>query len=453
MTTQNPLPPVKLKKSWWRRLLKWTMRVVIVIVVLGIAAYASTHYWASRTIHNEIARIRAAGEPLTFADLDALTPKVERAQDAGPFYTAAAELAIADFEVNEANCDALFRHKAVAVPVEILGRARRSIEQNRLALELLDRGSALGGCNSDIQLQLGFEAAFPHMGKARCLCNVASLRTRVLALDGQGDQAIESVISALGLLRTMDRQPVLLGALVQTAMLGRGCDDARFVLEKGHPTDAGLQKLGEAMRRMHLIQPRQMFIAERVFFLEITRDAISMGPGRNRAETDTEGPAFPNAMWSSLGIAGRVIAAKSLPNHARLISAASGEWPEVLTAVEKDTTKSASWWDKVISPSLVNAMVLQGRQLSVYRATLIAIEIERFRLSHGGQLPDSLAQLSSGGDLAKDPFTGKSLLYVKTADGYCVFSAGRGQPEDGGGDRDKDPVAWSKRWGMHIRIR
>ena len=55
--------------------------------------------------------------------------------------------------------------------------------------------------------------------------------------------------------------------------------------------------------------------------------------------------------------------------------------------------------------------------------------------------------------IPKDPFTGSALLYVKTSDGYCVFSAGRGHPEDDTRhiDREKDPIAWSERWGIHIR--
>ena len=59
MTTQNtgihPTNPL------WRRLLKWALRAAAVTVVLGIAAYASANYWAAKTIHAEIARIRAAG--------------------------------------------------------------------------------------------------------------------------------------------------------------------------------------------------------------------------------------------------------------------------------------------------------------------------------------------------------------------------------------------------------
>ena len=144
--------------------------------------------------------------------------------------------------------------------------------------------------------------------------------------------------------------------------------------------------------------------------------------------------------------------AKGLPTYARYIDAASGDWPAIITAVQAVADKPASVWDQISGPSFTTAMVYHGRGLSTYRSTLIAIQIERFRLAHAGQLPDSFAQLPNANDFPKDSFTGNALLYVKTPDGYCVFSAGRGHPEDSKVNRDKDPVEWSRRWGTHIRI-
>jgi hypothetical protein len=436
--------PDKPKRSFWRRFAIGTMRAVVVLAVLGLAAYAITSYWAARSIRREVARIRAAGEPTTFAELDARMAPVDRAQDAGPWYTAAAELTDLSFEADNAN-HALFDRKTTEVPADVLERARRSLEQNRIALDLLDRGSALPGCNYDIQLRFGFEPALPRMSMMRSLLDVASLRTRVLALDGQGDRAADSAISALGVLRTMDREPVLLSTLVKTAMLDHYGNDLRYVLERGHPSDAALLKLGDAMRRAHVIGPREMFVAERVFFLEIVRNAISMGTG----EVQPDGASVPPKMWSSLGISGRITAARGLSNYVRRLRAAGDDWPGMFHAIQLDTSDSARLWEE----DTARSMVLLAKQISVYRSAIAAIEVERFRRAHGGQLPDSLSQLPNADELPGDPFTGRPLMYIKTADGYCVFSAGRGHPEDSNVDRDKDPITWSERWGIHIGVR
>jgi len=191
-----------------------------------------------------------------------------------------------------------------------------------------------------------------------------------------------------------------------------------------------------------------MFIAERVYYLEITRDFIAMGPRNHPEDPGGESLSELSArqMWSSLGLAGRIRTARSLPGYVRMIDAASGDWPSIFASIEKEGDKPTSMWG-----ATAKAMVMGAYQISSYRSTLIAIHIERFRLAHAGQLPDALAQLPNASDLPRDPFTGKALLYVKTPDGYCVFSAGRGHPEDSSVDREQDPVEWSRRWGTHIR--
>ncbi len=456
--SNGPAPSVKPKKPLWRRLLKWTIRSAILLIVLGIAVYASISYWAANAIHKEVARIRAAGEPLTFTDLNQLTPQVaERDQDAGPFYGAAGELVNVDYEngdANNANYDVFFSHKPIPAPVppEALAWAHRGLDQNRIVLDLIDRGSALSGCSWDIQLQYGLAVYFTHIGKPRALLNAASLRTRVLAVEGHGDDAVQSVVSSLGLLRMMDRQPVLIDALVQIAMLTRTCQDAAIALDAGHPSDAALQKLDEALRRAHLVTPRQMFLAERVYYLETMRYVIANS--RNVDPEGGDGPAIPEReSWMQLGITGRVWVAKGLPIYARYIAAASGDWPGIITAMQRIADQPSSIWDEITGPSFAHTMVNYARSLSTYRSTLIALQIERFRRTHGGQLPDSLAQLPGAADFPNDPFTGNAFLYVKTPDGYCVFSAGRGNPKDDTRniDREKDPVGWAERWGTHIR--
>lgn len=448
-----PAPPLP-RKPWWRLMLKWTWRVALVLVVLGVAAYAVLDYRAARAIHNEITRIRAAGEPLTFGDLGSLLPRVKRDQDAGPYYAAATELAIDDFGIPDPNYNAFYGRQAPAVSPEILAQAHHSLEQNRLALELLDRGSALPGCNADIQLDCGIQVALPHLRKVRGLLDVASLRSRVLAYDGQGDRAVKSIISALGLLRIVERQPVLIDSMVYTWILARVSDDTRFLLDKGHPTDAALQKLDVALRSLCLLQPRQIILAERVYMLEIMRDIITLGSRTNADEPN--GPSLPERqiMRSSLGLrlGGRIMTANSLPDYARFINAASGDWPVVINVLQLETNKPASHLASIRRESWLRAIVMAARQVSNYRSSQIAVRIEHFRLAHGGQLPDSLAQLPNSSDLPKDPFTGNDLLYVKIPDGYCIFSAGRGNPEDSNVDREKDPVAWSRRFGIHIRL-
>ena len=224
----------KPRRPLWRRILKWTLRVAIVFAVLLVVVWSLWNFRASRSLRNEIARIRAAGEPLTFADLTASLPKVDRADDAGPYYTAAlALLGEPDYDrINflREHLDTLIEQRTVP-PAELLADVQNLLEENRLALEMLDRASVMPGCNYDIGLEYGISLCLSRLQPARSLTEMVSVRTRFLALQGQSDQAVESAISSLRMLRIFDRQPILICHLMKVACLSRTALDIPAVLE------------------------------------------------------------------------------------------------------------------------------------------------------------------------------------------------------------------------------
>jgi hypothetical protein len=72
--------------------------------------------------------------------------------------------------------------------------------------------------------------------------------------------------------------------------------------------------------------------------------------------------------------------------------------------------------------------------LAALRALRIVVAIERYRRDHGDQMPaDVDALVPAYLDSAPiDPFTGKSLRYVREADGYVAYSVGPNRQDDGG---------------------
>ena len=453
----SPASPKKAKKPLWRRMLKWSIRALVVLVVLGLTTYAGVYYWAAKTINGQISQIRAAGEPLTFDDLVALAPKVERSQDAGPYYLAAAELVDTAYQYNDsqqfddAHWSVFFdlSHPAVKISPDDLAWAHRAVELNRLPLDLVDRGSALPGCGADIRLRHGIAVALSRLARLRELLDECSLRTRVLAAQGQTGPAIASLQSSAGLLRVLDHQPIVLDYLVQVAMQCRICDDARFILERPR-SEADLQKLEEALKQVHVAEPRRVFLAERVYAMERMRNLIAHGTPATPEDSNL--PTLPERQtWAEFGMTGRLMVAYALPIYVRYIDVASKDWPELIPAIQDIADKPNSIWDKIDSPSLTRSIILSARSMACYRSTLVALRIEIYRLAHNGQLPQNIEQLPDFSGLPTDPFTGRPLMYLTVPDGYCIFSAGRGNPNDDSTNRDADPIKWSSRWGIHIR--
>ncbi len=84
-------------------------------------------------------------------------------------------------------------------------------------------------------------------------------------------------------------------------------------------------------------------------------------------------------------------------------------------------------------PSLSRAHLIDLRAQASLRTAVAALAIERHRQAHGG-LPESLDQLVPDylDAVPTDPFTGDPMKYVKSADGYTVYSVGDDLTDDGG---------------------
>ncbi len=439
--------PPQTRQPLWRRALKWTVRIVIVLVVLGVAAYAIGNYWAAKSIRDQVAAIRAAGQPVTFADLDALAPKVAPAQDSGPYYAAALAL-VRDVEEPWLPAYDQAITSGQATPA-VLDEAQRRVDNNRLALDMLDRGSKLSGCNYDMELRYGIAVVLHRLGTSRTLAKAASLRTRLLALQGRGDEAAESVISSLGMLRMFDRQPILIAALVKIVCAGLFCDDVKAILDHGHLSAQSLQALESALSRVEQsMDMRSMFLAERVYYLEVTRNIVGGSRELQSANvSETNYPQLPGAPPSSVPL--RIIVAQSLPVYGRFIEAAARGWPGMLDAAKViDAVRlRMDFFGRLVAPAFTRSVTTAARLEAQLRSAIVAARIERYRLATG-RLPDSLQQLPDAQTLPADPFTGGPLIYRKTADGYCVYGLDEDRRDAGGENLNQR----GPNWGIAVQV-
>ena len=71
------------------------------------------------------------------------------------------------------------------------------------------------------------------------------------------------------------------------------------------------------------------------------------------------------------------------------------------------------------------------------RVTRTALAVERWRLAHDAQVPDSLTELVPDvlPTVPIDPFDGRSLRYKKLTPGYVVYSVGSDFVDDGGKEK------------------
>lgn len=451
----------KPKKPLWRRILKWGIRVALVLVVLMVVLWSSWNWLAARSLRNEIERIQAAGEPVTFRDLKAPLAKVDRASDAGPLYRAARELLRRRYSDEAMAIEEGFDQAVTdrALPSqELLARAVEILKQNRTALELLDEGGNLSGCDYDLGLDYGISVVLSRLNPARTIAKMNSLRTKFLAFQGRGDEASRSAVSSLRMLRMFDRQPIMICHMVKIACLAIATDDIPVILEFGQPSAEAMQELGNALRQAgQSINLKRVLIAERVYTLEVMRNLIS-SLRRLNANAGTR-PLISETWPSSFATTpiARSLAAKLLRSQARLIEAADTDWPNLLEAVKRSRPQGRSWspfdvFARISEPAIQHAIIQTGRCIATTRSALVAVMIERYRRLKGSA-PDTLEELASALDtkIPIDPFTGKSLIYRQASDGYKVYGLGEDRTDDDGNLFGPDTKGSD--WGVQIRAR
>jgi hypothetical protein len=103
-------------------------------------------------------------------------------------------------------------------------------------------------------------------------------------------------------------------------------------------------------------------------------------------------------------------------------------------------TKDRISFLSISEPQIGTTMASEADIVAQIRATRTAIAIERWRLAHNGNVPDSLADLAPDflPAVTKDPFDEQPLRYKKLARGYVVYSIGSDFTDDGGKERPAD---------------
>ncbi|NQU76770.1 MAG: hypothetical protein HQ546_10710 [Planctomycetes bacterium] len=456
--TQQPIKPSckpKVGKSLWRRLLKWTFRVIVVLLVIAAITWGIFNYSSAKALEDELSKIQAAGQPLTFTQLDQSLPKISETDDAAPYYKAA--MALHCSSIDKRVADLLDKLKNLAqtrettIHPEVAAEIESVLAANALSLEMIDRGSQRAQCAYNFGLSNGIAVMLPQLSDARALARVLSLRTLWLAQQGLTSEAAASFISSLRIWRMFDHQPVLITYLAKVACTAFCVDSLPTVLEAGRLSDQELAKLELALADVdQSLGMQRVFLAERVYMLELWRNLIvshrrlELGDAPNLPDTAPPSNFLSRPMF-------RMMMVRQLQMYDQYIYAAGKKWPECMDAMRAYKQPSAgvfALFNQILAPAFDRAMVILGRTVGSLRSAEVAVMVERYRLANG-RLPKSLYELRqfTGIDLPADPFTGRDLVFKAQTDTFMVYSVGDDRSDDGGPLRQPQ-----KDWGVSMRL-
>ena len=205
-----------------RRRIKFSY-VLIALLVAGVAAFAIFRISTKFKLRAGIDAIRAAGYPVTGAELDQwynIPPDAENAA-----YTMEEAFSFLNKWENDKSKPlpligrAEFPPRTEPLPEEMKILAAQYIADNNEALDLFHEAAEIENCRYPVDLSAGFATKLPRLAEIRKGARLLALDAVLHAENGDADSATRSAISGFGIARTLARLPNTVSQLVRADLL------------------------------------------------------------------------------------------------------------------------------------------------------------------------------------------------------------------------------------------
>jgi len=414
-------------------------RLILAVGILGglLAVYLSGKAaWRNWCVGKELARIRAAGEPVTADDLSAMYRMPLGTPNATPAWQAAvglshqadqfpADLAVLKVSGEVPPPEGIWRH---------LERAEKFLREQAAAYAQIDAALATpGDCAYLDDFSRGYYTRLDHVQQMRLIERLLVLRAYVATRRGDAAGAAESLVGAWRAAETLRREPFLVTQLVRLVCHQASVEALEHLLSSVAWDDAQLAKIEEQLLTIDYRAGMEVAVlGERVQGIMAFDDPAMAGAGN-----------VPKAVYQLWVRDDRLT---HLELMRELLDGVRGEWPVVLErtakykAVDRNKTAVRGFWSSASweRPSAIagpfRGMVERAaRETARVRAAVAGVAAARFRLAEG-RWPATLEELAPNWIAAVpiDPCTGKPLLFRVEGDGVVLYSVGVDGKDDGG---------------------
>lgn len=437
-----------------RSLLQWIGIILgllfLLFGILLVIAVGSIAWWfhaqtteARQRVESEVARIQAAGEPITTQDLY----DYHRVPNDTPDITEFWLKALNSFDEKQFSLDiknvpiigdgkreSLSSDNDEAIAVAFLEKYDDTIRAT------LDAARQPGECRFPVKFEAGLTALLPHAQKLRQIARLLLLRSLWQSKHKDIDGAITSIDAIFAASNSLDDQLFLVEHLVRLAIFGVGLREIERVISEFQLTDEQLARIQSTLDASDIQKglTRALYGDRASIYLVFLNKQMLAKPGNTGHQElvlSSEGPLTrPADCKISLELFGDSIGASREP------------FPGALTHIEKvknrlnSLIKSTNLLKKVESrvtlllfPAVDAAFEVEGRNLAGRSVVLVAIAAERYLLKTGSYpaqstelVPDYLPVVPT------DPFDGQPLRFTHTQEGLTIWSVGRDRKDDGG---------------------
>jgi hypothetical protein len=428
------------EKLLGRRIWSRPWFIVLSVLVLIITSFLFFRLSKKSAVNKKLDEIRASGYPVTFEELDQWYSIPSDQNNAADTILDA----IARFQQwpqQEMEDLPFIGTGRPPGRTETITETRKVtiakyLADNAETLELLHQASQIEHCRFPVDYTAGFNTTIDYLGDLKKSIRLVALEASLRAQNNRPNATIDSINTAMGLVRCLDKEPLLISHMVRIACQAQALDALEYAINQIKFSDQQLNALSRAVEDAK--NPDAMlygFVGEACsgidFLTRPTNQKLQlMGGNRSRflyAYTAT-GLANQDALIY-LEIMTEYVEASKLPpiERLRIVKAA---------AEEAEGIPKIRFLARAITPAFAHVTARDCEVMAQLDAAHVALAIERHRRATG-KLPDSLDDLVPKflDNIPTDPFDGKPLKYKNLDPGFVIYSIGADRQDDGGKER------------------
>lgn len=415
---------------------KWVIAIAVLLIVGAISVpivlvvkFASK----GRMVEAEIARIKAAGEPVCAADL-AGRPIPDSENAALVYEKCFAHLPkSSESPESKALADFLDPEKRAADP-KLWSEARSILPRYTQAIALAEKAAAMPKCRFPVEWAKGADATFPHLSRIRALARALAAQALVDAKGGRMNEAAHHIGLICRITDSLADEPSLVSQLVRCACIRIASSKLNQLAGFGRLEETDARDLAAAIGRTDLDTGLgRAYQGERVMgimiFDDLRKGKLPFGAhGEERKIKQFYGSAaggtwISNDEYYFLLEMRRYAADVSKPYR-------------VLRARHLDSDPNVPRYALIsttILPVYSRANAARDRAIANLAGSRIFLGLLAYR-DRFGSYPARLDELKTqvNWQLPEDPFSGRPFIYRRQGNGFLLYSIGYDLKDNGG---------------------
>ncbi len=404
------------------RFLKWAGLLFLGVLGIVLIVTAVCTVVAEVRLERRIAALRAAGEPMSLADLagEPISPEL----NAATYLCRAKSICAAIYsEVNSAEETApeperkAFDDEGIIGPAGLKSLRAALVAFPRLA-GLLEQAAKAPGYDPQLDgttdNEAFIQALLSEVQDMRNAVRVLSYRSMLQLADGQPEEALQTCLLIFRLARHADRNPMTIGQLVALAIRGLAIHDVEQVLRADPLPQSSYDALEAELSQHDVIQAfRHAVRTERTYGLQAFRSMATKVPGASIF------PWLKNEEADYLDVMDQSVQAAEVPYW---------EWQSRYDAIHAE---GLGTFAQMLLPALqINRQAVARVQAQLNALRVLGAILRREPAGNAGDVV--LDELGLPADATIDPFNGEPLHVKKLPDGWAIYAVGKDLIDDGG---------------------